>query len=134
MDRKEAFRKYLQQKDHAKTRGIEWQFSFETWLAWWSDDLDQRGPRGYQLSMQRIGDAGPYHPDNVRKGLPARNAKTRGDCCQRDQSAEAARTLEAARADAMDAESLERQTFDDDDWDICGITFGRGQRKASFVR
>jgi hypothetical protein len=59
--------KYHSQHNTAKCRGIEWQFTFETWLAWWGDDIVNRGKQKGQLVMARIGDVGPYHPDNVCK-------------------------------------------------------------------
>lgn len=58
-------------------RGIAWEFTFETWLAWWGDDLDRRGNLRGELSMQRFADAGPYSPDNTRKGTPLDNGRTR---------------------------------------------------------
>jgi len=56
------------QKDTAKRRGIEFQFSFSMWLDWWLEDnrWTKRGLRGNGLVMARNGDVGPYHPDNVR--------------------------------------------------------------------
>ena len=59
--------KYNTQVAGAKARGIEWQFTFESWLEWWGKDIDQRGNKSGQLVMARIGDTGSYHPDNVRK-------------------------------------------------------------------
>jgi hypothetical protein len=65
-------RKYQVQYDNARyharhVRGIEWQFTYESWVAWWGDDIDRRGPNSGQLVMSRHGDTGPYHPDNVSK-------------------------------------------------------------------
>jgi hypothetical protein len=68
--------KYLTQKNRAKERGIEWCFTFESWLEWWGADIENRGKKSWNLQMQRIGDRGPYHPDNVRKGTPKRNSAT----------------------------------------------------------
>ena len=62
---KEAYRS---QRDSAtKKRGIEWQFTWETWLAWWGDDIVNRGRRRGQLVQARKGDLGPYSPDNCVK-------------------------------------------------------------------
>jgi len=66
--------KYSVQKAAAKVRGIEFQFTYEEWLAWWGDDIVNRGPYKGQLVMARIGDTGPYHPDNVRKITCSENA------------------------------------------------------------
>lgn len=71
-------RRYASQKANAKRRGIDWQFTLETWVAFWGDDLDRRGSGHDRLCMQRFGDSGPYHPDNVRKGYAMQNAKTAG--------------------------------------------------------
>ena len=59
--------KFITQRTGARNRNIEWHFTFESWLAWWGDDIANRGNRSGQLVMARIGDTGPYHPDNVRK-------------------------------------------------------------------
>jgi hypothetical protein len=60
-------KRYYEQRGQAKGRGIEWQFTYESWIAWWGEDIVNRGPRKGQLVMARFGDTGPYHPDNVRK-------------------------------------------------------------------
>jgi hypothetical protein len=77
LDIKQARQKYRSQKMGAKRRGIDWQLTFEQWLEWWGPDLDSRGRRGWQLSMQRIADSGPYALDNIRKGAPKDNGHTR---------------------------------------------------------
>ena len=59
--------KYYTQKAGAKIRGIEWQFTYETWIDWWGNDIVNRGHHSGQLVMARLGDKGPYHPDNVSK-------------------------------------------------------------------
>ena len=58
---------YNMQRLHAGYRGIEWHFTFESWLDWWGDDIDKRGRSNGQLVMARYGDQGDYHPNNVRK-------------------------------------------------------------------
>ena len=60
-------KRYNGQKSQAGKRGIEWHFTFDSWLAWWGDDIINRGPYKGQLVMARFNDVGPYHPDNVRK-------------------------------------------------------------------
>lgn len=59
----------------AQQRGIEWHFTFETWMAWWGDDFHLRGPLSNDLCMARHGDQGPYHPDNVRKATNSENVR-----------------------------------------------------------
>lgn len=76
MDRKEAQIKYLRQQLGAFQRGIEWRFTFESWLEFWGDDLDRRGVGSSKLCMQRIWDKGPYHPDNCIKGHQRQNVRT----------------------------------------------------------
>ena len=65
---------YNTQRCSAKFRGIEWQFTYETWIAWWGNDIERRGRRPDQLVMARLGDTGPYHPDNVKKITGAENS------------------------------------------------------------
>lgn len=65
--------RYHATKSDAKRRGIEWQFTFESWLDWWGSDIVNRGPGPGQLVMARTGDIGPYHPSNVRKATTAEN-------------------------------------------------------------
>jgi hypothetical protein len=64
-------RKYQTQYDNAKQcakqRNIEWQFTYDTWIEWWGDDIVNRGCKSGQLVMARNGDIGPYHPTNVSK-------------------------------------------------------------------
>ena len=67
--------KYQCQKNTAIIRNIEWHFTFESWLAWWGDDIVNRGRNHGQLVMARIGDLGPYHPSNVRKLTCGENYK-----------------------------------------------------------
>lgn len=73
-----AKKAYTAQKAGAKRRGIEWQFTFHSWLSFWGEDLGKRGAGHDKLCMQRMHDQGPYSPDNVTKGYPRKNAKTAG--------------------------------------------------------
>ena len=62
--------KYHVQKCGAKRRGIEWQFTFESWVEWWEDNLGfnwvkERGKHRGQYQMARKGDKGPYSPQNA---------------------------------------------------------------------
>jgi len=74
-------RKYQGQYDNAKwcakERGIEWHFTYNTWLEWWGDDFVNRGCKRGQLVMARNGDIGPYHPDNVHKTTSTDNHQQR---------------------------------------------------------
>lgn len=88
---------YHSQRSQAKQRGIGWDFTYPQWLAWWGDDLMLRGSGHLDLQMQRIADTGPYHPDNVRKGVPQRNADTKSTMHQQ-------RVSVAARASILAAE------------------------------
>lgn len=72
-----AKKRYKQQRNQARTRGIGWELTFQQWLDWWGADLGRRGRGAMCLQMQRIGDIGPYALDNIRKGTPHRNALTR---------------------------------------------------------
>ena len=59
----------------AKIRNIDWQFTYDEWVAWWGDDIHRRGPYKHQLVMARNGDQGPYHPDNVHKKTASENCR-----------------------------------------------------------
>ena len=58
---------YSIQKRTAKQRGIEWKFTFDEWWAWWKTDdrWDNRGMGADKFVMARLGDEGPYSPENV---------------------------------------------------------------------
>lgn len=77
MDIDKAKRAFWQQRTNAKRRGIEWRLTLQQWLEFWGEDLDRRGRGRHELGMQRPCDSGPYAPDNIRKGTPADNARTR---------------------------------------------------------
>lgn len=66
--------KYNVQKLTAKKRGIEWNFTYESWMDWWGDDIVHRGKQKGQLCMARYNDVGPYDPNNVRKETTEGNA------------------------------------------------------------
>jgi hypothetical protein len=67
-------KQYNAQKRAAKYRGIEWHFTYDTWIEWWGADITKRGRDKTDLVMARIGDTGPYHPSNVRKLTGAENS------------------------------------------------------------
>jgi len=60
---------YVRQRDTAKSRGIDWLFTFKAWWAMWeaSGMWEFRGRTkakgGWEMS--RPGDVGPYSPENV---------------------------------------------------------------------
>lgn len=60
-------RQYKNQKNTAKQRGIEWDITFEEWIAWWqgTGHYHERGCRAGQYVMGRIGDVGPYELSNI---------------------------------------------------------------------
>lgn len=62
---------YGNQMRKAKARGIDWEFTFETWLKWWQDSgkLELRGnTKQKPYKMCRYGDEGPYSPSNTYCG------------------------------------------------------------------
>lgn len=67
--------KYSVQKRHAKQRGIEWGFTFETWWKMWesSGQWENRGIRKDEYCMSRFGDKGPYSPTNCEIRLAPEN-------------------------------------------------------------
>lgn len=71
--------KYVNQKSHAKQRGIPWEFTFESWWAMWEPYWKNRGRLGHQYCMCRNGDTGPYSPDNCRIDTNNRNQVEAGE-------------------------------------------------------
>jgi len=67
-------KQYNAQAATAKFRNIDWQFTYETWIEWWGDDIINRGRYDGKLVMARHNDTGPYNPDNVRKALCNENS------------------------------------------------------------
>jgi hypothetical protein len=67
--------KYGVQKFGAKKRGLDFHFTYEEWLDWWGEDIENRGRGKGQLVMARYGDVGPYHPDNVFKNTAEQNVR-----------------------------------------------------------
>ncbi len=55
---------FTSHKSNAKWRGIEFNFTLETWIEFWGDDYEDRGGKKDQLCCARIGDTGPYEADN----------------------------------------------------------------------
>lgn len=89
-------REYHAQCGSAKRRGIEWLFTYESWLAFWGSDIESRGKGHDRLCMQRFGDTGPYSPDNVKKGYAMENARTAGVVKRGKNAADNAKTKQSA--------------------------------------
>lgn len=70
-----AQQKYGNAMRSAQQRGIDWQFTFESWMSWWGDDFGLRGPKADDLCMARNGDIGPYHSNNVSKKTNSENVR-----------------------------------------------------------
>lgn len=70
--------KYNNHRYNAKQRNIDWQFTFESWMAWWqaTGHYHERGRRIGQYVMARFGDVGPYSPANVFCCTSSHNHKT----------------------------------------------------------
>lgn len=71
--------KFINQRDRAKQRGIEWLFTYEEWLTWWGGDISTRGVTRDDLCMGRFNDAGPYSPANCYKTTMRENHKLRNN-------------------------------------------------------
>ena len=67
-------KQYNQQKGNAKYRSIEWDFTYESWIEWWGDDIIRRGTKSDSLCMCRKNDTGPYSPDNTFKDTMRANS------------------------------------------------------------
>ena len=70
-------RLFTKQRYQAIQRGIEWNLSFDEWLAIWGDKLSQRGRGRGQLVMARIEDTGPYAVWNVYLEKAELNTRSR---------------------------------------------------------
>ena len=62
---------YWAAKSNAKQRGKEWKYTLEEWVSWWGEKLaanwlEKRGRNKSSYVMARIGDTGPYSPENVK--------------------------------------------------------------------
>lgn len=68
---------YSNQRGRAKNRGIDWEFTFDTWLSWWESTgkLSQRGRHVGGYIMCRVNDTGPYSPSNAYCGTYSDNMK-----------------------------------------------------------
>jgi hypothetical protein len=73
-----ARKRFLEQKQSAKTRRIGFKFGFEEWCNWWErhlgrDWLNKRGSSAGKFCMARKGDSGCYEVGNVMCILHAQN-------------------------------------------------------------
>lgn len=68
---------YTQHKSNAKTRGVEFLFTFEQWRDWWiaTGKWEQRGRGRGKYCMRRHGDVGPYSIDNGFCGTNEENVR-----------------------------------------------------------
>lgn len=69
--RNSTLKKYKTHKANSRRRGIDFYFSFDEWVNWWFDKLGPdweslRGCSRGKYCMARIGDTGPYSPENVK--------------------------------------------------------------------
>lgn len=64
---------YHNQKSMATYRNIDWQFTYDTWIEWWGEDIVNRGRGPNKLVMARNGDTGPYSAVNCKKITHADN-------------------------------------------------------------
>ena len=67
--------KYQVQKQHAKQRGVDWDFTFDDWWAIWEPHWDKRGTGAGQLCMCRLDHSKGYAPNNVRIDTNLSNAQ-----------------------------------------------------------
>lgn len=74
-EKKRVTDNYNGQKSMARKRGIEWQFTRDTWLEWWGADYHQRGQGRGKLCCARKNDTGPYSPDNCIKLTHEENSR-----------------------------------------------------------
>ena len=62
-----ARNRYIEHRENAVRRGIQFLLTFEQWWKIWQDSghWEERGCKSYQYVMARFGDKGPYETDNV---------------------------------------------------------------------
>lgn len=73
-------RAYHSQKNVARQRGIPWELTYGTWIAWWEAQLGpnwftMRGRKAGQYCMSRKGDIGAYNLENIRCILHVENSR-----------------------------------------------------------
>ena len=62
------YRRFREQREQARRRGIAWELAYWQWLQIWQDSghLHERGTRAGCWVMGRNGDTGPYAEANVK--------------------------------------------------------------------
>lgn len=73
----EDYEKYRMQKVHSKSRGIEFNLTFDEWITWWKSTgkYHLRGKNGLDYCMCRKGDTGPYSLENIYCATNKQNAQ-----------------------------------------------------------
>ena len=68
MDLEDAWQKYERQRRNSIRRNIDWQFDFDSWVAWWRKTRrwNRRGLGRSQYVMSRIDPTGPFSPTNCQ--------------------------------------------------------------------
>jgi len=66
---------FREQKQNARRRNISFDFTYDSWIEWWGEDIVNRGKGKDKLVMARNNDTGAYHPDNVIKMLNQENVR-----------------------------------------------------------
>lgn len=56
---------YEAQRNMAIYRKIEWNITYDEWIAWWGDNIDKRGRKTNDLVMGRKDPRGPYSLENI---------------------------------------------------------------------
>ena len=74
-DLRAFWQRFIEQRQAAKQRGVEWLLSFPQWLEIWqaSGHINERGRRRGQFQMCRSSDIGPYASSTVRIDTQAAN-------------------------------------------------------------
>lgn len=93
------YRRFTEQRERARQRGIGWELPYWQWLQIWQDSghLDERGRRKGEWQMARFGDKGPYSLDNVKIVRAETNAAEAKETQKRKLGARApARAYDAA--------------------------------------
>ena len=75
-----SYVKFQKHKSGAKARGIEFDLTYDEWLAIWGQKLEDRGRHAGQSGMLRTRDEGGYSVGNVRIGTPKENQQERVVC------------------------------------------------------
>ena len=77
LEDKKWLRKFNLQRYAAKSRNIDWQFTFNEWCNWWiqSGFVDLRGLGKDKYVMCRSNDSGPYSVSNTYCATQSQNAK-----------------------------------------------------------